>query len=264
MGRRANIFGWSGWEIRFAAFHATLILGLVTAAMLKAEPVIFAAASTRAPLDAAIAASGQDAVVSYGASGTIARQIAQGAPADLFISANPKWMRYLVDEGVVDAKDVHVLVSNRLVVIAPEGADAIALEPGAMGARLARDYFAVADPAIAPVGQYGQEALTDLALWATVAPTLLPTRNTVATVATVVRGEAALGLVYRSDVTGVAGIVVAAEIPARSHSPINYLIAPIAQGSDPEAAHDLIAYLRGEEGLRQFEAFGFAAAGDES
>ncbi|SFC19639.1 molybdate ABC transporter substrate-binding protein [Tropicimonas isoalkanivorans] len=250
-------------RMRFAQLGATLsMLGLLGVGSAVAEPVVFAAASTRAALEAALDAGGQVAVVSYGASGTIARQIAQGAPADVFVSANPKWMQYLVEEGLVQAEAVQVLISNRLALIAPSGTPSVELSPDALADRLSGEFFAVADPDVAPVGQYGREALVTLDLWPSVAPSLLPTRNTIATVAAVASGEAALGLVYRSDATGVDGISVAAEIPAESHPPIHYLIAPLSQGDDPQGAAALIGYLTGPEGEAGFESFGFEAIGE--
>lgn len=235
-----------------------MILALVAGAA-RAEPVVFAAASTRGPLESAIAARTEGAVVSYGASGAIARQIAQGAPADLFISANPKWMQYLVDQGIVEPNDIRVLTSNSLVLIAPGDTGKVALTLPDLPDRIGSGFLAVADPDVAPVGQYGRAALTGLGLWDHVAPALLPTRNTISTVATVARGEAALGLVYRSDATDVDGICVAADIPADSHPPIHYLIAPIAQGDRPEMAQALIAFLTSPDGQQHFERFGFTA-----
>ncbi|WP_095590445.1 molybdate ABC transporter substrate-binding protein [Actibacterium ureilyticum] len=237
-------------------------LGLSAA---RAEPVVFAAASTRAALSAAIAECGCGGVVSYGASGTIARQIAQGAPADIFLSANPRWMAHLVDAGLIDAQTVQVLASNRLVLIAPQGHAETALTAADLTRALDGGFFAVADPDIAPVGQYGRAALQALDLWAAVEPSLLPTRNTIATVAAVRSGAAALGLVYRSDTIGADGVTVAAAIPADSHPAVQYLIAPVAQGRDPGAAAELLSCLVGPAGQARFAAFGFAPArGDGS
>lgn len=251
-GFRSAAVAWMGLAI--------VLLSLGPAQIAQAEVVVFAAASTRAPLESVIAAAEQDAVVAYGASGAIARQIAQGAPADVFISANPKWMQYLVDQGVVERATVRVLASNRLVLIAPAASGAVALTGPALSLRLSGEFFAVADPAVAPVGQYGRSALTSLELWSTVRPSLLPTRNTLATVATVARGEAALGLVYRSDAKGVAGVMVASEIPADAHAPIHYLIAPVGQGAAPQAADALIEFLTTPSGQSHFTDAGFAPA----
>ena len=129
-----------------------LLGGLLALGPAAAEPVIFAAASTRTALEDALEAGAFPATVSYGASGTIARQIVQGAPADVFLSANPKWMRFLVDEGLVAAGTIEVLASNRLVLIGPDDKPPLALDKRAVEARLGGEFFAVADPQVAPVG----------------------------------------------------------------------------------------------------------------
>lgn len=232
-----------------------IVLGLPGPA--ASEPMLMAAASTGRALDAALAESGLEAVTSYGASGILARQIELGAPADLFISANPAWMAHLVQAGLVDEAAVTVLMSNRLVLIAPEGASHV--KPEQIGARLHGDHFAMADPASAPVGSYGKAALEHLGLWEQVADHLVPTRNTLATVAAVVSGEASLGLVYASDIVDVPGVKVVWGVPAESHPEIQYLMAPLDQGDDPDGAEALVAYLTGQ-GAGVLSRFGFLVA----
>ena len=238
------------------AFLATLVVCLPLTA--QADPLVLAAASTSRALDAAIAESGVTAVASYAASGILARQVEQGAPADLFISANPKWMDHLVTAGLVAKDSVSVLMSNRLVLIAPAGSAPVA--PEMLADRLDDAFFAMADPQTAPVGAYGQAALESLGLWTMVAPHLVPTRNTLATVAAVASGEAALGLVYASDAVGQAGVTVVWDIPADSHPPIRYLIAPVAQGEDPDGAARLLAFLTSDDGARILREAGFVTA----
>lgn len=240
---------------------ATGLAALFLATAAHAEPMVFAAASTGRALDAAIAESGLDALVSYGASGTIARQIEQGAPADLFLSANPKWMAHLAEEGLVDAIKVVPLMSNRLVLIAPAGAMPLALEAEAIEDRLAGENFVMADFQVAPVGRYGHTALVTLGLWNTVTPSYVPTRNTVATVAAVAQGEAALGLVYATDAKGVEGVEIVADIPASAHDPIRYLIAPIPEGEDPDGAATLLDFLLSDAGQAILSRFGFVPVG---
>ncbi|MBN2907826.1 MAG: molybdate ABC transporter substrate-binding protein [Rhodobacteraceae bacterium] len=225
----------------------------------QADPLLFAAASTGRALDAAIAAYGGGVTTSYAASGTLARQIEQGAPADLFLSANPKWMTHLVGAGLVAEGAPVALLSNRLVLIAPAGAGPldVAGVPGALGdAR-----FAMADPAAAPVGRYGQGALETLGLWAGIEGALIPTRNTVATVAAVASGEAALGLVYASDALGVEGVEVVLDIPDTAQPDILYLIAPTGQGAETEAAAAFLSFLQGQEAAAIFAAHGFTVPG---
>lgn len=218
-----------------------------------AEPTVLAAASTNRALDAALEASGIAAVVSYGASGTLARQIEQGAPADLFVSANPKWMGHLVEAGLVDGDAVEVLMSNALVLIAPPGAPS--WDTVGLAQRLKDENFVIANPDVAPVGAYGKTALETLGLWAEI-PQVVPMRNTLATVAAVAQGEAAVGLVYASDAAG-HPVDILWEIPADSHPAIQYLIAPVAQGDDPATAAQVLAYLLSDAGRAALEAHGF-------
>lgn len=232
-----------------------LIASLLIATPALADPTVFAAASTGRALDAAIAASGQSVITSYGASGTLARQVEQGAPVDLYLSANPKWMAYLVDAGVVRQEEVVILMSNNLVLIAPEGAGPF--DPDHIADYLKDGLFAMGDPEVAPVGKYGQAALTQLGLWDQVAPALVPTRNTTATVAAVASQDAALGLVYASDAAAQAGIEVVWSIPADSHPPISYLIAPVAQGDDLEGANTFLGYLQSDAGQAILSNAGF-------
>ncbi len=240
-----------------ALFLSVLI---VIGAKAHADPMVFAAASTSRAVDAAIAASGIEAVTSYSASGTIARQIERGAPADLFISANPRWMAPLVERGIVDAGAVVPLMSNALVLIAAEGSPPVDLDAG-FSEQLATGTFAMADPEMAPVGRYGQEALETLGLWADVAPALVPTRNTLATVTAVQRGEADLGLTYASDIRDLVGVEIVAVLPPESHDPIQYLAAPLADGFDPDGAAALLAFLTTTEGQVILAEHGFLPIG---
>ncbi len=225
---------------------------------LLAEPMVLAAASTNRALEAALGDSGLAAVASYGASGLLARQIEQGAPADLFVSANPKWMQHLVQSGLVAPDEVSVLMSNSLVLIAPPGAPP--WETMALPERLQGEQFVIADPQTAPVGAYGKAALESLQMWPDLAPHMVPMRNTLATVAAVARGEAALGLVYASDAVG-QPVDVLFEVPTDSHPPIQYLVAPLSQGHDPKGARTLLTYLLSPQGRQVLQASGFLAVG---
>jgi len=236
----------------------SLFLTLPGAAL--ADPMLLAAASTGRALDAALAESGLPAITSYAASGVLARQIEQGGSTDLFLSANPRWMNHLVEAGLIEADSVSVLMSNSLVLIAPEGAGG--LTPEGIAARLEGDSFVMADPQSAPVGAYGQAALESLGLWPAIEPSFVPMRNTVAAVTAVARGEAALGLVYASDAAGVAGVSVVWDIPSDAHPPIRYLIAPVMQGDDPEGAAALLDYLQSPEGGAVLAAHGFLAVAE--
>ena len=237
------------------------LFALVLSGPALAEPILLAAASTGRAVDAALAQSGVSATTSYGASGILARQIEQGAPADLFLSANPKWMSYLVEAGLVDGASVAVLMSNRLVLIAPQGA--APLQADALADRLEGENFVMADPASAPVGTYGKAALETLGLWPAVTPHFVPVRNTLAAVAAVSNGEAALGLVYASDAAGAPGVDVVWDIPEASHPPIRYLIAPVEQGEDPDGGARVLDYLLSDAGGDALGRFGFFPVGED-
>jgi molybdate transport system substrate-binding protein len=239
---------------------AAALAALLATGPAAAEPLVFAAASTKRAMDDVIAASGVDATLSYGTSGTLARQIAAGAPADLYLSANPDWMAYLVEEGVVEAARVRTLLSNALVLIVPADGPPLALEADALAARLDGERFAMADPTTAPVGQYGRAALGALGLWELVGPRLAPTRNTLVTVATVGQGEAPVGLVYKSDALDVAAVAITAEIPADAHPPIAYPAAQLDGGGDPAGGERLMDFLVGAEARAIFERHGFRIA----
>lgn len=237
-----------------------LVVGLAGPA--AAEPAtIFAAASTSRALDAALAAYSGDVVASYASSGTLARQIEQGAPVDLFLSANPRWMDHLVEAGLVRAEDVRPYLSNRLVLIAPAAAAALPLEAEAIAERLDGERLAVADPEHAPVGRYSQQSLQALGLWSVVEPALARTQDTNATVALVARGEAVLGLCYRTDALDVPGIQVLAELPADSHPPIVYPLAPVEGAPEVAGARDLLAFLQSAEARAILADYGFLVPG---
>ncbi|MGF1659229.1 MAG: molybdate ABC transporter substrate-binding protein [Rubrimonas sp.] len=244
--------------LRAGTLAVALALGLA-AAPARAEPMLLAATATGRALDAALAEAGLTAITSYGASGMLARQIEQGAPADVFVSANPKWMTHLVAAGLVEAEKVATLMSNRLVIIGPAGA--AALDPETLAARIDAEGFAMADPQTAPVGAYGQAALGSLGLWEAASAKLVPMRNTLATVAAVASGDVGLGLVYATDAIGQAGVEILWDVPETAHPPIRFLIAPLARGDDPEAAQPLVDHLLKPEAQAVFARFGFTPLG---
>lgn len=219
--------------------------------------IISAAASTAQPLEEVIAAYGGDVVAVFGASGALARQIEAGAPADLFLSANPRWMDHLVDGGDVDVDAPSTLFSNRLVLIGPSGSAPLPLTPEAFAERLDGGRLAMGDPSAAPVGRYGQEALRHHGLWSIAEAALAPMRDTTTATTFVARGEATLGLVYASDAEGAAGVAVVAELPPGGHAPIRYLAAPIVPAENAAATDAFLAFLKGPEASEIFAAHGF-------
>ncbi|MGB0903345.1 MAG: molybdate ABC transporter substrate-binding protein, partial [Mangrovicoccus sp.] len=133
--------------------------------------------------------------------------------------------------------------------------------PDAIADRLEGELFAMADPTVAPVGNYGKAALESLGLWAVAGSVLVPTRNTISTVQAVASGETVLGLVYASDAKGVADVTVVAELPASSHPAIEYPIAALTEASDPEGAAGFLEFLGSQEAAEILAAHGFTPLG---
>lgn len=230
---------------------------------------LFAAASLREVLDAAAAAhhqrSGRTVRATYAGSAQLARQIAQGAPADLFIPADESWMDWLDQRGLIEASARRRLASNGLVLIAPistPDAPVDLTSPTALAVRLGGGRLAMAEAAV-PAGRYGQEALTSLNLWSGVKDRLAPGDSVRAALALVARGEAPLGVVYATDARAERRVRVVAAFPAASHAPILYAAAPVRRrdgAGDREGALAFLDFLTGADGQALFRRFGFAPA----
>jgi molybdate transport system substrate-binding protein len=207
------------------------------------EVVVFAAASLTDVLQAIAKQGGFTNVkFSFAASSTLARQIEQGAPAQLFISADEAWMDSVQRAGAVLPGSRRDLASNRLALVAPgsgeptsppETAEAVRSRvAGVLAQPDAR--IATGDPAHVPVGRYAQAALSSLGLWEAVAPRLARADNVRAALVLVERGEALLGITYRTDALQSGKVRVVALFPADSHPPIRYSTA-LLQGAGPSA-----------------------------
>jgi molybdate transport system substrate-binding protein len=228
---------------------------------------LFAAASLAEVLDAAVvdyrSRSGRTVRATYAGSAQLARQIAHGAPADVFIAADEVWMDWLDQRGLIEASGRRDLASNRLVLIAPvatSDADVDLTLPSALAARMGDGRLAMAEAAV-PAGRYGREALTRLELWPGVKDRLAPGDDVRAALALVARGEAPLGLVYATDALIEPRVRVVATFPAASHAPIVYPAAPVRRRDgtgDPEGARAFVDFLAGAEGQALFRRFGFA------
>jgi molybdate transport system substrate-binding protein len=244
------------------------LLPLLAALLLAAPPVaaadllVFAAASLRNALDDADAAyqreTGTRIIVSYAASGALAKQIENGAPADLFFSADPAWMDYVEEQHLLKAGSRIDLLGNRLVLIAAQDSRlAIEIKPGLdLAALLGRDRLAIGDPASVPAGSYAKAALEKLGLWGALQGKLAPTSDVRAALILVSRGEAPLGIVYASDVTADPGVKIVAPFPPDSHPPIIYPLAVLAHSPKPET-DAYRAWLAGPAAARFFEQQGF-------
>lgn len=202
---------------------------------------VFAAASLKNALDEVSAAwknPAQSAVLAYGASSTLAKQIENGAPAQVFISADLDWMDYLEQRGLIRKETRRNLLGNTLVLVAPsDRARSVDIKPGfPLAAMLGTGRLALANPLTVPAGKYGRAALVRLGVWDSVAGKVAPTENVRAALALVARGEAPYGIVYGSDALAEPRVRVAAAFGPALHPPIVYPAAVLAGSRDPRAA----------------------------
>ncbi|SIS69456.1 molybdate transport system substrate-binding protein [Roseivivax lentus] len=231
-----------------------------------AEITVFAAASTRGALEEAAAAfeaaQGHALRIAPAGSSLLARQIDRGAPADLFLSANPDWMDWLAARGHVRTETRVTLLGNRLVLIAPRqaGAASVTLKADALLEALGPEgRIAMALSDAVPAGLYTRAAFETLGLWEALAPRRVEADNVRAALALVALGEAPLGVVYASDAAAEPRVRVVAEIPDTAHPPIRYPAAILRDAPAPEAAAAFLDWLQGPEARAIFDAHGFAA-----
>jgi len=236
-------------------------LAVVSAAEAK-DLVVFAAASLKNALDEASAAyekeTGVKALISYAASSTLAKQVENGAPADIFISADLDWMDYLQKRNLIKADTRLTLLGNKLVLIAPKDSkiDHVNIAPGFDLAGLAGNgRIATGDVRAVPVGLYAKAALEKLGVWAAVEPKMAMAENVRAALVLVARGEAPLGIVYETDAKVDPGVKIVGVFPEDSHPPIVYPVA-LTKEAKPEAAQYL-AFLRMPDARMIFEHYGF-------
>ena len=257
--RRARAGGraWAAW---FAVVCA--LAWAATAAAEPARALVFAAVSTVDAVEALAARfterTGLAVLPAFAASSALARQIDSGAPADIFISANARWMDYLAARGRIDAASRCDLVRNRLVLIAPsDSALALRIAPGfALAAALEDSRLAIGDPDHVPAGLYGRQALEAMGVWPAVESRVVRSANVRAALMLVARGEAAAGVVYATDAAVSDRVRVVDVFPRASHDPIVYPVARVA-GSDNPAAAAFFAFLVSAEGRAVLAEFGF-------
>ena len=234
----------------------------------RAEPpvTLFAAASTVEAVAAVARAyqtgGGGRVRTVFAASSTLARQIAQGAPADLFLSANAAWMDEVEGRGVLEPDSRIDLLGNTLVLIAPKRSSVeIEVAPGFPLADVLEDRrLAMGDPAHVPAGIYAKAALKELGVWRSVSARVAYLGDVRAALAMVDRGEAAVGIVYASDVRGAARVRVVDRFPAESHPAIVYPLAVIAGRGRPEVLA-FYEFLQSLQARSLFESLGFSAPG---
>lgn len=221
------------------------LLGSQASAQARGPLVLAAASMQEAMGDAAeawVRAGHARPLLSFAASSALARQVAAGAPADLFVSADTEWMDDLSRRGLLVPTTRAVLVANRLVVVARPGQQALRGARGAaLGRLLGAGPLAMADPDAVPAGRYGRAALERLGAWLAVAPRVIRAESVRAALAIVERGAAPYGIVYATDARVAPGLAIAGIFPAHSHPPIVYPIARLRASRHPDA-----------EGFRRF------------
>lgn len=243
---------------------ACVIFALAAPAAAQETITVFAAASMKNALDdvnAAFAKTGNARVTaSYAASSALAKQIEQGAPADVFVSADLKWMDYLAERKLIKPDTRVTLLGNRLVLIAPKASrlDRVAIGPGFDLAGLAGDgRIAVADVRAVPAGLYAKAALEKLGAWKAAEPKLAQAENVRATLAFVARGETPLGIVYETDARIEPKVKIVGTFPADAYPPITYPVAASAS-STKSSVSKYLGFLRGKQARDIFERYGFS------
>lgn len=243
-----------------------MIIGLLffaSNADAKGIVTIFAASSTQVAIDKLIAVCPELADtkcrVSYSASSSIARQISAGAPADIFISANQKWMEQLARLNLIDPKSVRIVASNSLVAISSADATVSILDETSLLNWLMSDRIAIGDPEHVPVGIYAVEALTTLGFWENVREQTLRMPNVRSALAVVARKEADSGIVYATDALISDKIKVVYEFDITTHDTIRYP-AGMVTGRDKEHVHRVFELLVGDFGRDAFKSAGFLPA----
>jgi molybdate transport system substrate-binding protein len=243
---------------------ASLVFGaaLPPAGALETSLTVFAAASLKNALDdinaAYTAKTGIKIAASYAASSALAKQIEQGAPADVFASADIDWMTYAIGKESINEATRVDLLGNKLVLIAPKdsGVATVSIGPGFDLAKLAGDgKIATGDVQAVPVGKYAKAALQKLGAWDAAAAKFAMADNVRAALILVARGEAALGIVYETDAKVESGVKIVGTFPADSYPAVVYPFATTATAK-PEAT-DYLSFVRSSLAKGVFEKYGF-------
>lgn len=200
-------------------------------------------------------------VAVFAGSSAIARQIENGAPADIYISANQKWVDYLLSQQISSRDKLAVLAKNSLVVVAPKSDDNSSnlgefnlADSHAWQQKLANNRLAIAQPDSVPAGIYAKQALTWLSVWPSVSDKLAPSKNVRSALSLVERGEASLGIVYQTDAMISNKVSIVASFASSTHDPIVY---PMLQISEKPAVSQLYQYLTSPEAKKVFLKYGF-------
>jgi molybdate transport system substrate-binding protein len=221
---------------------------------------VSAAVSLTEALQAAAAkwqARGHEVTLNFAASNVLARQISEGAPVDVFFSADEVQMARLVDGGLVDPADRVDLLGNQLAVITPRGRPLPGRLPGVLAADAVKR-IAIGDPQGVPAGVYARDWLTSAGLWRQVQSKIVPAVSVRAALAAVEAANADAGIVYRTDIVSHDAVTLAYAVPPSEGPRIVYPVAIVKRSSNRDAARDFVSFLQGAEGRAVFEAAGFS------
>jgi molybdate transport system substrate-binding protein len=246
------------------AFALAVVGGFISPPAFAEEKglTVFAAASMKNALDdidaVYTAKTGVKVIASYAASSVLAKQIDQGAPADIFLSADTDWMDYATRQKTIKPETRTSLLGNSIVLIAPKDSsiDKVSIAPGFDLAKLAgTGRIATGDVSSVPVGKYAKAALEKLGAWDAVAPKFAMAESVRAALTLVARGEAVLGIVYATDAKVEPGVKIVGTFPADFHPPIIYPVA--ATTSAGAGAASYLDFLRTSAAKAVFEKYGF-------
>jgi molybdate transport system substrate-binding protein len=240
--------------------------GTVPAAAQGRDVLVFAAASLKNALDDIAAQwqreSGKKAAISYAASNTLIKQIEQGAPADIFISADLDWMDYGQQKGLIKPDTRSNLLGNRLVLVAPKDSNISAnIRPGFdLAALLKGGRLAMGNVDAVPAGKYGKAALEKLGAWDGIKDKIAQAESVRAALLLVARGEAPLGIVYQTDAASDPTVKIVGTFPENTHPPIIYPIALTKESTSPDASA-FLNFIRSPAARPIFERQGFTVLG---
>ncbi|TGZ98416.1 molybdate ABC transporter substrate-binding protein [Rodentibacter pneumotropicus] len=243
---------------------ALFVIGFSVSLATPAKVTVFAAASMKDVLqnvaaDYARQNPKNNVVFSFASSSTLAKQIEEGAPADIFISASNKWMKYLSEKNLTVKETEKVLAGNELVLIAPvkSAVDSVDISKGEWVNALKDSYLSVGDPAHVPAGQYAEEALIKLNLWDKVKDRLARAKDVRAALVLVERAETPYGIVYSTDAKVSQKVKTVGVFPAESYQPIAYPMA-ILKEQDNANSRDFLKYLASDAAKKVFESYCFS------
>ncbi|MCP1200381.1 molybdate ABC transporter substrate-binding protein [Notoacmeibacter sp. MSK16QG-6] len=220
-------------------------------------PLVFAAASMTDALQRAaeryVKTSAPAPRFSFASSSILAKQIAQGAPADLFVSASSEWMDWLSQKSAIDTQSRIDIAKTDLVIVGPAGAKAAETAASALGEKR----FAMGDPGHVPAGIYAKQALESEGNWAEVKEHAVLGENARITLELVRRGEVARAIVYAADLAAAPELAKIYTFPSAGHDPITYPAALTSAGQDKEGAQAFLKFVTGPEGQTALESAGF-------